>query len=280
MAQIEEKTREIKVGYLVEIAFKVGELEIKSDPSRAKVFVDGKEFGETPIFLSEIKIGRHQIRITKEGCEPWGWDVTIEAGKKLEILAKLEKKRDVDWSRKKFEAPAWNVGDQWSFKDVTGLTWSDEVLDDKEGLYILKREGIKDLFGYDKKTMNAMFLIRESGRSVENKSLWRKILDFPIFVGKTWTETMTSIPTGSKLEAVYVCDFKIEGTEEVSTPAGTFKTFKIYCQQTNKTSGNSGWARFWYSPEAKTWVKREIEKSFYWAKVRILDAELVSYRLK
>lgn len=173
-----------------------------------------------------------------------------------------------------------NVGDQWTYKDIRGLVWTDEILDDKEGLYILRREGVKDLFGYDKKTMNAMFLIRESGRPVDNKNLWRKILDFPIFVGKTWNETMTSIPSGSKSEAIYVCDFKIEGIEEVRTPAGTFKTFKIYYQQTNKTSGNSGWARFWYSPEAKTWVKRELEKSSYWARVTVLDAELISYKLK
>ena len=304
MAQIEERTAEVRVGHLVEIVLSAGELEVKSDPPGAKVYVDGREAGESPVVLSDVKIGRHQIRVTKEGYEPYEvWeeigigrlkvianlkkvvkegDAAVEPGKKAEVTAKqkVNKRLVVDWTQKRFAAPVWSVGDRWTYKDLTGAIWSDEVFDIKEGLYIVKSDRIEDLSGYDKKTMNLKLLIVKSGRQVENKSTWRKILDFPIFVGKKWMDTTIIIPSGGGSEATYVCDFKIEDIEEVNTPAGAFKAFKIYYKQTNKSSGKSGWVYMWYSPEAKTWVKRELEKSPYWAKTLYRDAELISFKLK
>lgn len=71
MAKIEEKTGEIKIGYLAEVAVTGGELEVKSEPSGAKVYVDGKEVGESPVLLSGISSGRRLIRVIKEGYEPY-----------------------------------------------------------------------------------------------------------------------------------------------------------------------------------------------------------------
>ena len=76
MAKIEEKTGEIKVGYLAEVAIAEvavtgGELEVKSEPSGAKVYVDEKEVGESPVLLSGISSGRGLIRVIKEGYEPY-----------------------------------------------------------------------------------------------------------------------------------------------------------------------------------------------------------------
>jgi hypothetical protein len=71
MAQIEEKTGEIKVGFLAEVSVKSGELEVKSEPSGAKIYLDGKEVGESPIVLSDVSSGRHLIRVMKEGYEPY-----------------------------------------------------------------------------------------------------------------------------------------------------------------------------------------------------------------
>jgi len=81
-------------------------------------------------------------------------------------------------------------------------------------------------------------------------------------------------------EVTFVNDFLIEGIEDITTPAGTFKTYRIYYKQTNMGTGQSGWMHLWYSPEAKTWVKREYEKGPFWSLVRVRDAELISYKLK
>ena len=59
-------------------------------------------------------------------------------------------------------------------------------------------------------------------------------------------------------------DFQIEGIEEVKTAAGKFMTYKIYYKQSVSPGSKTGWVRYWYSPEAKFWVKREFEKSSFW----------------
>jgi len=304
IAQIEERTAEVKVGQLVEIILSGGELEVKSDPPGAKVYVDGRDAGESPVVLSDVRIGRHQIRVTKEGYEPYEvWEeigigrlkvianlkkelkeggATVEPGKKAEVTAtqKVNKRQVVDWTQKKYEAPALKIGDQWIRKDITGAVLIDEVLDIKEGFYILKIGGRRDLSGYDKKTMNSKFFVEESGKRVENKSNWRKMLDFPMFVGKKWTDTTVSIPDGAQKEANFINEFEVEAIEEVNTVAGAFRAFKIKYKQMNRSVNVSGWVHLWYSPEVKAWVKREFEKSFFWSKVKIYDAELVSYKLQ
>ncbi len=45
--------------------------------------------------------------------------------------------------------------------------------------------------------------------------------------------------------------------------------------------GKQGWMRYWYSPEVKMWVKREIEKTDFWTPLRgVFDSQLISYELK
>lgn len=185
------------------------------------------------------------------------------------------------WAQEKCEAPIWNIGDKWTYKSITGGTWKNEVVDIKEDLYIVKTGGARDLTAYDKKTMNLKYLIEESGRRVKSTGTMRKLFDFPIFVGKKWTDTTTAIPLRGSIEVTYVNDFKIEGIEEITTPAGVFKAYKIHYKQTNMVRGNNGWARFWYSPEGKTWIKREFEKSSFWVGATYAqDTELISYELK
>jgi hypothetical protein len=78
-----------------------------------------------------------------------------------------------------------------------------------------------------------------------------------------------------------VNELRIEGVEEVKTPAGTFKAYRIYYQQTEMSRMTRGWVRFWYAPAVKWWVKREVEKSSYWARAYGLQsAELYYYTLK
>jgi hypothetical protein len=78
-----------------------------------------------------------------------------------------------------------------------------------------------------------------------------------------------------------VNEFKVEGVEEINTAAGTFKAHKIYFRQTEMSRMASGWIRYWYAPAAKFWIKREVEKSPYWARAYGLQsAELYYYSLK
>ena len=46
-----------------------GILDITSTPSRATVYIDGVEVGETPLMKSDVLVGAHQITFQKEGYE-------------------------------------------------------------------------------------------------------------------------------------------------------------------------------------------------------------------
>lgn len=189
------------------------------------------------------------------------------------------------WTQEKCEAPVWNVGDKWTYKGATGRTWTNKVVDIKEDVFILKPGESRDLIAYDKKTMNHKYLLEEGGKQVESEDPKRKLLDFPLHVGKKWTDITYHYPfpdiqkkTG---KATYNEDFKIEGIEEVVTAAGTFKAYKIYFEHTNRKYKRSGWICYWYSPEVKTWVKSKVEKSQFWSlNPWAQDAELISYELK
>ena len=191
------------------------------------------------------------------------------------------------WAEDQCEVPVWNLGDRWTYKDATGRTWDQEVVDVKEDLYIVKSGETKSplLEAYDKKSLNLTFNIDpQSGQKSNSENAVRKLLNFPMSVGKKWQDLISSIPGGQSnvMKTNYGSDFKIEGVEEIVTSAGKFKAYRIYYYQENMSSAlrPSGWIRYWYSPGAKTWIKRTMERSQYWAKSPRKDAELVSFNLK
>jgi hypothetical protein len=173
------------------------------------------------------------------------------------------------------EAPVWNVGDKWTYKEAEGGTWGVEVKDVTEDLYIVKYS--KGLYAYDKKTLNVKYSIEDGGRRIKFTEARRKLFDFPILIGKGWRDRSTT-PIGG-IEVDFLNEFKIEGVDEVRTPAGTFNAYRIFWKQTNMYDLGSGWVRFWYSPEVKIWIKREFEKSSFWAPI-YKNTELISFKLK
>jgi hypothetical protein len=191
----------------------------------------------------------------------------------------------MSWAQERCEAPVWKTGDKWTFKQADGSTFSNEVVEVKNDLFIVKSEGDPELYGYDRKTANLDYRIKADGSRMKAANDLRKLFNFPIFVGKKWTDTTSGMPgqtrLGQQQEATFFISFNVEGIEDVTTAAGTFKTYKIRHTLKNlKVRKNrTGWILFWYSPEAKWWVKQEVEKSSFWPHGR-LDAELISHELK
>jgi hypothetical protein len=186
------------------------------------------------------------------------------------------------YGQDKVEAPVWNVGDKWTWKRVDGATLYSEVVNVKDDLYLLKMGKDPDLYGYDKKTMNVKYLIKEGGRQEKAVFAWRSVLDFPMFVGKKWSNITYGKPARGQYEVTYTNEFNIEGVEDITIPAGTFKCYKIRLKQTNMSVRHeSGWVLYWYSPEVKIWIKREAEYTSYWLNVYWTQkADLTSYKLK
>ena len=212
------------------------------------------------------------------------------------------------WAQEKCEAPIWNVGDKWTYMDVTGEIWTNEVVDSRKDLYTVKFGGIQDtslglyegnvypglvpqnLYLFDKKTLNIKYVIERGGR-YKYTNMFREFFNFPIFVGKKWREVTNGITGG--IEYTLSNTFKIEGLEEVTTAAGTFNAFRIDWKlnfyilgkvyySLNCVWGETGfigWYRFWYSPKVKTWVKRESQTGQWWSDRTYWyrNAELISY---
>lgn len=72
-----------------------GSLVVTSNPSGAKVFIDGKQVDNTPMQMAAILIGSHTLRLEKAGCSPLSKTFTIEEGKTLDLEEKLDTGRSV-----------------------------------------------------------------------------------------------------------------------------------------------------------------------------------------
>ena len=68
-----------------------GDLFIVSRPPGAKVFMDGKPVGTTPVTLRAVPIGSHALRIEQDGYRLWSSAVRVVASQQNRITASLEK---------------------------------------------------------------------------------------------------------------------------------------------------------------------------------------------
>ncbi len=189
------------------------------------------------------------------------------------------------YAQDKVEAPLWSVGDKWTWKTAAGATLHSQVVDLKQDLYVLRMGKDPDLYGYDQKTMNVKFLMKEGGGEFHFDKPWRRILDFPMFVGKKWTDTIDEVPKRQVIRRrsggiTFVYEFSVDRFEDIATSAGTFKCYRIRLEETNETSSRRMWVHYWYSPEVKNWIKRERENGTSRAHLWGENAELISYTLK
>jgi serine/threonine-protein kinase len=68
-----------------------GALAVDSRPAGARIFVDDKEVGTTPMALPSVSVGLHVIRLEHEGYRRWSSSVRIIAGEQNRVTASLER---------------------------------------------------------------------------------------------------------------------------------------------------------------------------------------------
>ena len=73
-----------------------GSLGINSSPADAEVWLDGKQVGTTPLFLSECLVGEHEIKVSKQGFKDYIKTITITEGETETEVAKLEEGLSTD----------------------------------------------------------------------------------------------------------------------------------------------------------------------------------------
>jgi hypothetical protein len=71
----------------------VGSLVIDSRPTGARIFVDGRAVGTTPLSVPDVQAGSHVVRLELEGHRPWTASVRVAAGQRVEVRGSLEPER-------------------------------------------------------------------------------------------------------------------------------------------------------------------------------------------
>jgi hypothetical protein len=67
-----------------------GGLVVESKPSGAKVYVDDRLVGTTPLSLPQISAGSHAVRLERDGYRRWSGSVRILAAERNRVTASLE----------------------------------------------------------------------------------------------------------------------------------------------------------------------------------------------
>jgi hypothetical protein len=68
-----------------------GALVVDSRPAGAKVYVDGKLAGTTPMSLPSVPAGSHAIRLEHDGYRRWSSSVRVVASEQNRVTASLER---------------------------------------------------------------------------------------------------------------------------------------------------------------------------------------------
>ena len=152
--------------------------------------------------------------------------------------------------------------------------------------------------GIDKRTLNYKYSYSKNKGFIENKSslYQQKILNFPLYVGKAWSfdydEKEFFSPSGYVKDeywaiSKYKNDFKVEKLEDINTPAGFFRTFKIVLNQSS-SNGEKKTTKmiWWFAPEVKNIAKFNREgmgkSRIFLQKEQSVNytRELISYEIK
>jgi hypothetical protein len=85
-------------------------------------------------------------------------------------------------------------------------------------------------------------------------------LNFPLTVGKQWTRDYKGTYIGSSKTMARKVTYEVKGIEQVTTPAGTFRAFKL--ESDDRAGPRDFWVtNYWYSPETKSIVKYQFDAS-------------------
>jgi hypothetical protein len=69
----------------------MGALNVESRPAGARVFLDGKLVGTTPLGIPEVAAGGHVIRLEHDGYRRWSSSVRVVTGERNRVTASLER---------------------------------------------------------------------------------------------------------------------------------------------------------------------------------------------
>lgn len=179
-------------------------------------------------------------------------------------------------------APKWQVGDEWRY---TRGVFIRVIMVDGEFVVTrsnLDRECVGCSWYHDQNwTIVTVLAANNTPHDYAMASIGLKLLDFPLYVGKTWQQDVGLRQMGTGVIRPYSNQFRVEAYEPVTVKAGTFMAFRIAWEQERAAAYNPwgvpfhGKSALWWAPEARAFIKREAYSRGWGA-----DWELVSYTLE
>jgi hypothetical protein len=169
------------------------------------------------------------------------------------------------FAQEQASAPSLKEGDTWQFaifrKGQIGTS-----TDLNEGMYELSvTQGVVKLYQIDGGKKNEKPIESDGPtqtfvRLIGQKSDERPTLKFPLSVGQKWTYEYETKPPGSKFNQRRSVEVNVVGMEQVTTPAGSFKAYKLIRSESwtvGSLRGQKGGSTitYFYSPETRSIVK-------------------------
>ena len=173
----------------------------------------------------------------------------------------------VVFAQEQAPAPAFKDGDTWQIN----LTRKDQVASlssQTEGAYeLVFSQGKVKVFEINGSQKTEIDVQPDSpaegllGAVGQNPR--RPDLKFPLSIGQKWEYQLVVRPVGSRQDQRRSAEVTVVGQEQVTTPA--FKAFKLVRSESWSVGrgggSNSSTSTFYYSPEARSIVKRVTENS-------------------
>jgi len=194
------------------------------------------------------------------------------------------------FAQEKIETPLWNVGDKWNFTgdgsiEVIKVDQSGYILKFSEGECLFESQGCKTIL-FEKATLNRINAVEGDKLKKYTMGL-RKILDFPLGIGKQWKYAYSSKEMGAKTWVSHDFSeiYRVLGWENIVVQAGKFKALKLEYKRI-LTGSSTPYAnigeeiinQYWYAPEVKYFVKCQYDKDWMKGNKEIFNWELSSFQ--
>ena len=154
-------------------------------------------------------------------------------------------------AQEKAQAPTYRDGDYWWYR-FAGKIYELTIVAGKLKIYDPKPDQKIEVEGEQAEALSGLVAIGEPDKN---------LLQFPLFAGKEWHDQYDtgrqSRPKKFGTAAVMKdVESRVSGIEAITTPAGSFRAFKIERKETKRgREAMSG--SVYYSPEARSVVKYE-----------------------
>jgi len=73
-----------------DVGYDFGQIKAISDPVGAEIYLDGVKIGVTPSTIENIQTGKHKLKISKPGFDPYGTEIVIRKGVTAAVDVKLK----------------------------------------------------------------------------------------------------------------------------------------------------------------------------------------------